>query len=150
MRVVLDPNVVISALVSRGTTYAVWRRWLDDASAYMPVTCPMLLAELEKVLARPKFASIAADTRQDALDRLSRDAEFVEDPPVVVGATDDPKDDYLVALAKAAAVDGVVSGDPHIRRAGEVASKAQALLLANEAAGPGSDAKSTASSPEND
>jgi hypothetical protein len=32
----------------------------------------------------------------------------------------------------------------------EVASKAQELLLANEAAGPGSDAKSTASSPEND
>jgi len=32
----------------------------------------------------------------------------------------------------------------------EVASEAQALLLANEAAGPGSDAKSTPSSPEND
>ena len=31
-----------------------------------------------------------------------------------------------------------------------VASEAQALLLASEAAGPGSDAKSTASSPEND
>ncbi len=46
MRVVLDPNVIVSALVSRGTTAAVWRQWLED-DAYTPIVCPMLLAELE-------------------------------------------------------------------------------------------------------
>jgi predicted nucleic acid-binding protein len=34
-----------------------------------------------------------------------------DDPPPVKGATRDPKDDYLVVLARSAKADAIVSGD---------------------------------------
>lgn len=116
MRVVLDPNVIVSALLSRGTTAAVWKRWLED-DAYTPIVCPMLLAELEGVLAREKFASIGTETTRLTIDRLRTDAISANDPVVVSGVTSDPNDDYLVALARESEANGIVSGDPHLRSA---------------------------------
>ncbi|MHB8289768.1 MAG: putative toxin-antitoxin system toxin component, PIN family [Acidimicrobiales bacterium] len=116
MRVVLDPNVIVSALLSRGTTAAVWRRWLED-NAYTPIVCPMLLAELEGVLAREKFARIGKETTRLTIDRLRTDAIPANDPAIVAGVTSDPNDDYLIALASQTEADGIVSGDPHLQSA---------------------------------
>ena len=41
-------------------------------------------------------------------------APLIKDPPEVSGLTPDPGDDYLVSLARAAGVDCLVSGDPHL------------------------------------
>jgi len=46
LRAVVDPNVIISALLSTGTTAAVLDAWLEH-QAYDPVVCPVLLDELE-------------------------------------------------------------------------------------------------------
>lgn len=119
MRVVLDPNVIVSALLSRGTTAAVWRSWLED-DAFTPIVCPTLLAELEDVLAREKFAGIGAETVRLTIDRLKTDAAPADDPVVLPGVTSDPDDDYLVALARENHADGIVSGDPHLRSASEI------------------------------
>ncbi len=116
MRVVLDPNVIVSALLSSGTTAAVLDAWLDRR-AFDPVVCPALLAELEEVLSRPKFASIGQDTVTQVIERLRTEGATSADPVVEPGVTADPDDDYLVALARSAGADCLVSGDPHLKDA---------------------------------
>jgi predicted nucleic acid-binding protein len=71
-----------------------------------------LIAELERVLARPKFMRYVDERmRRELVDRVRRHAAIVHDPAETPPATRDPKDDYLVALARSEGVDAVVSGD---------------------------------------
>ncbi len=44
------------------------------------------------------------------------DGLLVEDPPADPGLTPDPGDDYLMALARAAGAQYIVSGDGHLRQ----------------------------------
>ena len=54
MRAVLDPNVIISALLSRhGTPARVLREW--QRGGFELVVSPLLLAELERALGYPKL-----------------------------------------------------------------------------------------------
>ena len=85
MRVVLDPNVIVSALLSTGTTAAVLDAWLDR-QAYDPVVCPTLLAELEEVLSRPKFASLGRDVTT-LVSGLRTEGVLTDDPEVQPGVT---------------------------------------------------------------
>lgn len=76
MRAVLDPNVIISALLSTGTTAAVLDAWLDQRR-YDPVVCPALLGELEEVLARPKFAVVGHEVVAGVIDRLRSEGDLL-------------------------------------------------------------------------
>jgi putative PIN family toxin of toxin-antitoxin system len=112
IRVVVDPGVFISALIgSRGAAPdTVVRAFIDDRIAV--VVSPLLLAELERVLRRAKFAEYADErTRREFVDRIRRHAANVEDPADVPAVTRDHKDDYLAALALNEGVDAIVSGD---------------------------------------
>jgi len=76
---------------------------------------PLLLAELDRVLRRPKFSRWIEPPQITALvDALEEAATLVPDPPAQPGLTADPGDDYLVALARAAGADCIVSGDAHL------------------------------------
>ncbi len=76
---------------------------------------PALLAELEHVLLRPKFRTYATEPEIRADVALLRRLEtIVPDPPLVVGLTPDPGDDYLVVLARASGAQTLVSGDRHL------------------------------------
>jgi putative PIN family toxin of toxin-antitoxin system len=114
MRAVLDPNVIVSVLLSSATTAAVLDAWLEHRE-YELVVCPTLLGELEAVLARPKFSSISKETVRESLERLRTEADLRDDPVVVAAVTPDPGDDYLVALARESQADCLVSGDPDLR-----------------------------------
>jgi putative PIN family toxin of toxin-antitoxin system len=113
LRVVLDPNVIISALLSPdGAPARVLVAWREGA--FELIISPQLLAELRRALAYPKLRERVE--RQDAvalLDWLSRFATAAtdsEDPPA---SSADRADDYLIALA--AASDALlVSGDRHL------------------------------------
>jgi putative PIN family toxin of toxin-antitoxin system len=114
LRAVLDPNVLIAALLSRtGAPAQVVSRWL--AGEFELVVSQKLLAELERALAYPKLRRRVADEDADAfVDLLQRGARAAPDP---MGAparrSADPGDDYLLALAEAQhAV--LVSGDQHL------------------------------------
>jgi len=50
----------------------------------------------------------------DFAAQIARLAEIAPDPPPQPGLTPDPKDDYLVALARAAGAHWLVAGDPHL------------------------------------
>lgn len=111
MRAVLDPNVLISAVLSRtGTPARLLRAWL--AGDYELVVSPTLLAELTRVLAYPKISSrVSSAQALDLLDLLRRRADHRPDPdtPPTVHSPD-PDDDYLIALAETATA-ALVSGD---------------------------------------
>jgi len=113
-RIVLDVGVVVSGLLSAegppGRLLDAWRDGLLDL-----VVCPLWLAELERVLGRPKIGKyVTADDAADVVAAIVVQAELVDDPQVEAGVTPDPGDDYLVALARAARADYLVSGDAHL------------------------------------
>lgn len=114
MRAVLDPNVIISALLAAGGSPAkVLRAWLDGA--YDLVASGRLLAELERALSYPKLRKrITRTEATELVDLLRRDAQMLDDPkgPPLVRSPD-PGDDYLIALAAAARA-VIVSGDGHL------------------------------------
>ena len=116
-RAVLDPNVIVSAFISQrgGSPDRIVRAWREGA--FELVVSPQLIAELGDVLARPKFALQAADGRAEAyLAALVGDAVHVGDPPDPPAVSPDRGDDYLIALARAARADVIVSGDSHLRQ----------------------------------
>ena len=114
-RAVLDPNVLISAFISQrgGAPDRIVRAWRDGA--FELVVSPQLITELTDVLGRPKFAPQAAEGRADAyIAALGRDALQVDDPPDPPPQSPDRGDDYLIALARTARADVIVSGDSHL------------------------------------
>lgn len=115
MRVVVDTNTLVSGLLWHGSP----RRVLDAARAgtLQLYTTAVLLAELEEVLQRPKFAQrlalagVSANTLvlgYTALAQLVKPAELT---PVVLT---DPDDDEVLACAFAARAEIIVSGDSHL------------------------------------
>lgn len=110
----LDPGVLVAALISgHGAPRALLWSWLEGA--FELVACPFLLAELEGVLLRRKFRTyVTAKEVRTYVGLLSRLAAVYPDPYVTPGLTPDPGDDYLVALARAAASHFLVSGDSHL------------------------------------
>jgi len=112
IRVVIDPGVFVSALIGQrgGPPDLVVRAMIDDR--IQVVASPLLMDELERVLRRPKFAKYADDpTVSEFVERVARHATMAADPPDRPAATRDPKDDYLVALARGESIHAIVSGD---------------------------------------
>ena len=83
------------------------------------VVSPLLLAELANVLSRERLRRYGPLERARAhvrhTMRVGVHVEIEGEPERVV--PDDPKDDYLVALARVSGADYIVSGDPHLREA---------------------------------
>lgn len=116
----LDTNVLVSALLSpRGTPAQLLRSWLDGA--FDLVVSPALLDELGRVLAYPKVLSRITERERAAfLAILAEHASQVDDAndaPTV--GSDDPDDDYLIAVAESGRA-VLVSGDQHLLRLAEV------------------------------
>jgi uncharacterized protein len=113
-RVVLDSNVYVSALLApTGSPAQIVEKWADGE--FDVIVSPLLRGELERVLRRPKFAkSIPAIQIDGLLSALPEDGIAVTDPEAQPRATPDPGDDYLVALARAAGAECIVSGDTHL------------------------------------
>lgn len=114
MRAVADPNVLISALLSRkGNPAHVLLAWREGR--FELIVSPLLLEELERALAYPKLRRHVAEADATAvLGWLSRSATTADDPtgqPAVTSS--DPGDDYLIALAGAERA-ALVSGDKHL------------------------------------
>ncbi len=114
MRAVLDPNVYIAALISpTGAPGQLIASWVDRRLELVVST--ELLEELVTVLERPKFRRwVCLEAAHAFVAGLREAATLVDDATPVPGATADPDDDYLVALARAAEADYLVSGDAHL------------------------------------
>jgi putative PIN family toxin of toxin-antitoxin system len=110
MRVVLDTNVLVSALLWRGAPY----RCLLAVQAGLAdlVISPPILEELRTVLVT-KFLHTATDA-DEAIGLVRAAAEVVEIPGRLRIVSDDPDDDKFVETAQAGRAERIVSGDRHL------------------------------------
>jgi putative PIN family toxin of toxin-antitoxin system len=113
-RAVLDPGVLVSALISP-TGAAANLLVAAREGEFELVVSLSLLEELDTVLRRPKFRRyLDLETVDDYLRLVGRQADPSPDPtslPPVRCA--DPDDDYLIALAHSQAA-SIVSGGRHL------------------------------------
>ena len=115
MRVVADTNTVVSGLLWRGNPRSV----LDAARAgtLQLYTTAVLLAELDEVLQRPKFAQRLAQagvTSQTLVLGYAALARLIEPATIAPVIVADPDDDAVLACAIAARAEVIVSGDSHL------------------------------------
>jgi putative PIN family toxin of toxin-antitoxin system len=115
MKLVLDTNTVISGLLWHGAP----RQVLDLArsGSISLFTSPELLAELEDVLGRKKFAArlrmaqVTVDELVYGYAALATTIHAAKIDPVIKA---DPDDDVILACAVAAKAEVIASGDSHL------------------------------------
>lgn len=111
-RAVIDPNVFISALMAKSGSAALSTAQAVATDHLVLVACPHLLAEFSQVAKREKFRRYFSVEQAELLvTALRMKAEMRPDPPTERKVCADPDDDYLFALAVAADVQLVISGD---------------------------------------
>ena len=114
IRVVLDANVLVSAALARDPA-APSVRAFDAAldGRIEAVGCPALLGEVAAVLGRERLRRyLSIEEARRFVSDLAGVMTLASDPsPPYQTVCRDPDDDYLVALARAALVDALVTGD---------------------------------------
>ena len=140
LRIVLDTNIVASGLLWDGVPARMIDAGLSGKVALF--TSRRLLAELTRILRRPKFATAIGASDASVEDFVLGYAEIAAEvtpasiSPVI---TNDPDDDHVLACALAAQADLIVSGDSDLlnlkRYQGiEIVTAAAALARVNAAA----------------
>jgi putative PIN family toxin of toxin-antitoxin system len=109
MRVVLDTNVVVSALLTAGGTADLALQLILQGEVTL-LADSRILAEYDEVTARPRFG-FAEPERRVFIDMLARLAEPVVARPLRL-ALADPDDRMFVEVAIAGAADAIVTGNP--------------------------------------
>ena len=111
LRVVLDTNVVLSALVFGGGSAARIRLGWQQGG-YVPLASAATVQELISVLAYPRFRLSKAEQDELLADYLPHTrAVRIPQPPPAVPACRDPQDVPFLHLAVAGKAHVLVSGD---------------------------------------
>ena len=110
MRVVLDTNVLISALLVRESKpaqlLADWRR-----ARFELLTCEMQLAEIREVTRRPALRTLIRPALAGELvNQLRSMARWIDALPPI-DRSPDPFDNFLLSMAQGGQADILVSGD---------------------------------------
>ena len=114
MRVILDTNVLVAALISRHsppeTIYRAWR-----GGRFELVTSRLQLDELRRISRYPKLKAILPNHRIGTMiNNLDRAAMLDPLPALPDGVdTADPDDNFLLSMVLASDADFLVTGDRH-------------------------------------
>jgi putative PIN family toxin of toxin-antitoxin system len=112
MRVILDTNVLVAALISRhGPPDTIYRAW--RAGRFDLVTCIAQLDEFRRISRYPKLRAILRPHLVGAMMNNLNRALMVEKLPALPDDMDlgDPDDAFLLAIAIASDADYLVTGD---------------------------------------
>jgi uncharacterized protein len=111
LRVVLDTNVVISAIISPGKPRELLEKGIYNQ--FCIVTTDLLLKELAAVLKRPKFKTSKEEIITIRI-ALTQSAQVVKVKSRFEAVREDPKDDMVLESAYDGQADLIVSGDRHL------------------------------------
>jgi putative PIN family toxin of toxin-antitoxin system len=129
MRVILDANILLSALLSPlGAPAKILEAW--ERKLFALIACEELLIELRDVSTRPFFrARLRAGAAEVLAISIQDLSVFCEDLPSGVEAPD-LKDSYLLALAEAGQAQYLVTGDKELLELGS--HKATKIISARD------------------
>lgn len=112
-RLVIDASTLVSGIT--GSRSESPPCLIYDAVSEMSVEaviCPRLLDEIERGLRKPYFReSIEEQEIAEAVSIIRDAGTMLDDPANPAAVLRDPDDDYLVALARAADAEAIVTGD---------------------------------------
>jgi len=110
MRVVLDTNILVSALIApAGKPAAIYNAWEDGK--FTLLTCAEHLDELRATLQKPKIADLIKPHKSGrVVNQIKQLAVEVSSLPRVQRSPD-PTDDFQLALSEAGRADYLVTGD---------------------------------------
>ncbi|ABM59979.1 PilT protein domain protein [Verminephrobacter eiseniae EF01-2] len=112
MRVVLDTNVLLSALLSpHGAVDAIYRAWQKDR--FDLVTSTTQIDELRRASRYAKFKDVLQPHRVGTMvNNMRRSIMLDALPPLADGIeANDPNDRFLLAMTLAGDADDLVTGD---------------------------------------
>lgn len=113
MRLILDTNILLSALLSPlGTPAKLLDAW--ERKTFTLVSCDVLIAELRGVVSRPFFTARLRNSAVELLTAGLRDFSFFCNDLPAGPVAPDPKDSYLLAMAEASQADFLVTGDKEL------------------------------------
>ncbi len=112
-RLVVDASTLVSGVASRpggGAPWLVLAALLDfDFEA---IVCPRLIGEFRDALASKYFRErFDSDDLAEIVASVEEAAVQYADPKEISAVLRDPDDDYLIALAREALADAIVTGD---------------------------------------
>lgn len=110
MRVVLDTNTLLSALISpAGNPALIYNAWKDGK--FTLLTCKEYLDELRATLQKRRVAELIKPYKAGrVVNQIKKLAEDIGPLPCVERSPD-PEDDFLLALSEAGRADYLVTGD---------------------------------------
>ena len=110
MRVILDTNILVAALISpSGPPAAILQAFLDER--FTLVTCEPQLEEFRRVTRDPALRKRVKPAEAGTLVNELRALASIPKRLPKVERSSDPHDDFLLALAEAASADYLVTGD---------------------------------------
>jgi putative PIN family toxin of toxin-antitoxin system len=115
LRLVLDTNIAVSALLCKGPPHQLIERSNDLSLALF--SSPVLLEELEEILGYPRLSKAVGASRltpAELMQRYQRLVTVVHPAAIAPTVLADPDDDHVLACATAAKAELIVSGDHHL------------------------------------
>jgi uncharacterized protein len=110
VRVILDTNILLSALIGHGTPPdRLYEHWKDGR--FILASCERQLEELNRVTRRPFFRERIKPAEAGRLVNSIRHLALMGDPLPAVERSPDADDDWLLALAEETRADYLVTGD---------------------------------------
>jgi putative PIN family toxin of toxin-antitoxin system len=109
LRVVVDPNVLVSVLIGKRL---IALRVLFYHADFQVMLDEPLIKEFDEMAKRTKFRKyFPTDMVDFVIDRLREGGDVVATPRTIEKICRDPDDDYLLALCKSAKADVLLTGD---------------------------------------
>jgi putative PIN family toxin of toxin-antitoxin system len=115
MKVVLDINVLISALLWHGPPHDLLK--LIEKGAFTLCVTSDMLTDLMQVLARPKFFDRIEKLKTSCSELLIGVVDIAElypDRKISRVVKNDPDDDNILSCARTSGAKHIVTGDPHL------------------------------------
>jgi uncharacterized protein len=109
-RVVLDTNVLVSALIYEGKPRTLVLKLIETHTIILSW---QLIAELKEVLTRDKFMVKPSEVNR-FISILAQTSKIVQDHNRFKVVEDDPDDDVVFNVAYTGKADFIVTGDKHL------------------------------------